>query len=737
MAAKPGVRPKKGTEHRWDFLKSEEVVNSLLDYQDAKHCQVTISLPAIHCIACVWLLENLGKLHPGIISSIVNFTRKQATISYDPSQIELSELARNLERIGYTPSFEPAAKNRKQASNKLLTRMAVAGFCFGNIMLLTFPEYLVSDISQLGGFRSFFSWLILGLSLPVLLFSAMPFLRSALSAIHTRRANFDIPIALGVLVLFAKSVTDIFLGNGPGYMDSFAAFVFLLCIGRWFQNITYEFLSFDSEQEGYLPMAVQRMAENGAMEMTPISRLKHEDVIMIRDQEISPADGHLLSKAASFDFSFITGEAEAMNKNEGDVIYAGGKCLGTPALVKLSRSVRQSYLSGLWQSRASDVNQGYSTSDRINAWSPYFLLALAIISAGVAIVWSFIDIHRVVEVVTAVLIVACPCALALSASFIYGHMQRQLSTKSMFLRQAREIEKLSTIDTVVFDKTGTLSSGFEVSWDGQNLDRELQASLRSITANSNQPLSRAIHEWLGPGVSPRLESFESLPGRGLDAQVEGQHIRIGSSLFISGKESQETSVLIEVDEQLIGRFQFLTKYRDGLDGMFESLVDYDLHLLSGDNDGEMDNVSRWIPKDNIGFNQDPVSKKKYIEALQADGRQVLFIGDGLNDGGAIAQADVGVAVVEDLYQFTPAADGILLANRLNEIPQTLGWSRYSVKALYGALIFSLIYNLIGLAFAASGYLTPLVAAIIMPLSSISVVTFAWLATRQFLLRKFR
>ena len=520
----PGIKPRSSTGINFDFLESEEVVHQLLDFHEGTHQRVSIQLPQIHCASCVWLLENLHKLNPGVLSSEVNFTQKRARIAYDSSAISLHELALLLDKIGYTPTFEKLeSEPTKNRQLDLVLRLAVAGFCFGNIMLLTFPEYLIQERSQLDEFRPFFSLLIGALSLPVLLYSAVPFFRSALTGIRTSNINLDLPIALGIAVLFLKSFADILGGSGSGYMDSFAGFVFLLLIGRWFQNKTYQSLTFDRQKSSYLPLAVHKIGADGTDTITPIGHLIAGDVVAIRDQEIVPADAFLKSHTVQIDYSFVSGEQRLIQKTAGDLIYAGGKIVGTPARLMIKSAVDESYLSDLWKKERGSDEEAGQLSLRVDRLSRYFLKILLVVVCTVAAVWAFIDLSRVPEIVTATLIVACPCALALSPSFIYGYMQRHFGRQSFFLKNATIIETLARIDTVIFDKTGTLSSplDLDLKWVGEPLSQEILGAVKSLSGNSNQPLSRMIYSSINVPQSPELDSFENHSGLGISAQIQG------------------------------------------------------------------------------------------------------------------------------------------------------------------------------------------------------------------------
>lgn len=722
---KSGIRPKNVQQHKYDFLEVEDIRKKFIDFEDENFIKITLFLPEIHCSSCIYLLENLPKLLPAVTSTQVAFIRREALITFRKKELSLSELATFLNKIGYAPNFGNRQEESKKFDKQFFYKLGLAGFAFGSIMLWSFPEYLGLD-DQDAGYRNFTSYLSFGVSLPVLFYSARDYFVSAFKALRSKTLNLDVPIALGIIALYAQSCYSIFTNQGPGYMDSFAGFIFFLLIGKWFQNKTYKSLSFDRDYTSYFPVAVTRISENSE-EIVEIEQIQAGECILLRNEEVIPCDSILESEQAKIDYSFVTGESEPIYKKKGDFIYAGGKLLGQKAILKAEKASNRSLLTQMWndvQLEKFKPNR-YKFQDTI---SKYFLGVVLVIAALSTIAWLFIDASRITEIIVAILIVACPCALALSSPFTYGNSMKLMGRKGLFLKNTAVIERMDGITDIVFDKTGTLTESIYMRVDqkGDELTGEELKIIYSLANSSTHPLSRAIVYHLrqnGHKSDLDLENFEEIPGGGLTAIYNNQHIRLGSHTFIYSEKvaSNETETYFQVGDKH-GKFVFQSELRTGVRQLIANLKDYQLHILSGDKDKDRELMLALIGKEeHLHFNQSPQDKLNYILELQAQGKKVLMVGDGLNDAGALGMAEVGIAVSEDVFRFTPSSDAIIQANRLHDLGGFLKLSHHAKMILRVCLCFSLTYNLVGLSFAVTGSLTPLVAAIIMPLSSVTIV----------------
>lgn len=718
-----GVRPEMNRAHKFDFLDVPEISKKFISYEDEKNIHATLYLPQIHCSSCVYLLENLAKINENIQSCQTNFASREATIIFDKTQLKFSELAVLLERIGYSPNFENRKETEKKLDRQFLYKLGIAGFAFGSIMLWSFPEYLgIEEMHR--EYRTFMAYLSFAISIPVLLYSARDYLSSAYKAIRHGKINIDVPIAIGIIALYTQSCIHIFSQKGPGYMDSFAGFIFFLLIGKWFQNKTYQSLSFDKDKSAYLPVAVIRKKE-GQEQLVEIEKLEVDDEIILRNEEIIPCDTQLLAENAKIDYSFVTGEAVPVNIAKGQTVYAGGKLIGKRSLFKVVSTTKRSQFTQLWDhSKKVEAEE----SDKL---SIYFLIAILIVAGATAIAYSIIDSSRIFSIVTAVLIVACPCALALAKPFVFGNTMRKMGRNKFFTKNTDIVEKIDEIDTLVFDKTGTLTkSSFQsVEFVGQQLSEEELHQIILLAQNSTHPLSRALCENVSSDFIGEMEisNFQESEGKGIEAKIDHSIVKLGSASFVgysNEKLVNKTASHISINGEYKGHFQFESELREDIAETLSSLCQSkEVHVLSGDNekDKELLLSIENLQIENIHFNQSPQDKFDYITKLQSKGKKVLMIGDGLNDSGALIQSDLGMAVSENTFQFTPNSDIIADGSQLKNLNDLFALVRFAKLAFRICLVFSVVYNFVGLTFAISDNLTPLVAAILMPLSSISIV----------------
>ncbi len=738
----PGATPL-DIKGKYDFLDNEKIVAKLLEFQEESTAVVSLNIPHIHCSSCIWILENLNRLENGILSSQVNFLEKKVRITYHSDKITLKNVVELLCAIGYEPyiSLENYETGNHKVDRSLTYKLGLAFFCFGNIMLLSFPEYFEMGEFWLDTYKPFFRGLIFALSLPAFLYSASGYYISAYKSIKSGMLNIDIPIALGIIVMFVRSVVDIMLDHGSGFFDSLTGLIFFMLLGKMFQTKTYSFLSFERDFKSYFPIAVTKINLDFSEENIPVYEVEKGNRLLIRNQELLPVDGILISETAAIDYSFVTGEAEPIIKQSGDKIFAGGKQVGNSIEMEVLQSVSQSYLTQLWSNEVfqKSVNQKYkSITDSISRYFTSILLLIAFISFGY---WFFIDVNTAFNVFTAVLIVACPCALALTAPFTMGNLLRILGKKKIYLKNALVIEQLAAVDTIVFDKTGTITTNKKasISYQGKALNNENKILIKNSLRASNHPLSRMLYDFLPEVNTIKIDDFEEITGKGIQARWEGIVIKLGSASFCKTTadsvqtDVKNTAVHITIGTEYYGAYIFENQYRNGLEQLFQTLsTSYELKVLSGDNEGERETLERILPLGTeLIFNQKPEQKLEFIKKLQDQGKNVMMVGDGLNDAGALAQSNVGISISENVNVFSPACDGILEAKEFDQLHYFLKLSKKGMTTIKMSFTLSLLYNVVGLSFAISGHLLPLVAAIIMPLSTITIVSFVTIMSNYY------
>jgi len=737
----PGITQTSGfRKDKFSFLDNEEIAAKLIQYTDRHQTHVTFYLPQIHCSSCLWLLENIRRIHPGILSSRVHFTKKEVFIVFNPEEISLRKVVETLTHIGYEPhiSLEDNTTNNLHTIDRTRWyKIGLAGFCFANIMMMSFPEYFSQGEVLEPIIKKTLTIIIVALSLPVITYCASEFFINAWNGLKNKYLNIDAPIALALLITFGRSLYEIFTGTGSGYLDSMSGIVFFMLIGRWLQDRTYQTISFDRDFRSFFPIAVNVIKENSVHSM-PVDRIKVNDVLQIHHQELIPVDAILSKGSASIDYSFVTGESIPVPVDKGEIIYAGGKQTGGMIELLVVKEVSQSYLTNLWNKNKSKSETSTSNSF-IDGLSRYFTYVVLLIGAIAGGYWLSQGQEQLMwNAFTTILIVACPCALLLSANFTRGNILRVLSNNKLYLKNAGVIESLSHIDTVVFDKTGTLTQNnkMKIRYEGQLLQPVLKTQIASLLVHSKHPLSKAIMQYLDTDTIRYPESFKIVENKGIEGWIDEHHFKIGSPSFTGDTtvEKKDSTVVISMDQQRIGVFYVTNAYRMGVFDLFKSLSPgYKLALISGDNNSEWSTLREKMGSESeLLFEQSPHDKLAYIEYLQENKKaNVLMIGDGLNDAGALQESHVGLAVCDDDNNFTPAADGIIHASKISILDQMLAYVKSGKRIILFSFGISILYNIIGLYFAVQGTLSPIIAAILMPCSSISIILITYGLTQLF------
>ena len=733
-----GIRPNDDNISQFDYLDTKEIFDKVTDFSEGNTSLVTFKIPVIHCSSCIWLLESLHTLNPNINYSQVNFTRKNVQISFNHNELKLSALAKFLSNLGYKPviNLETAEKKEEFLDKTLVIKLAIAGFAFGNGMFFSYPEYAGELMGTtdfwMDKYKPLFRFLMFLLATPVVFYSASDYFKSAWFGLKNKIVNIDVPIVLGILMLYGRSIYETLTNYGAGYFDTLCGLLFFMLLGKLFQKRTYSALSYDRDYKSFYPIAVTKVDFNGKQDNILLSDLKIGDRIMVRNQEIIPVDAVLINGEGNIDNSFITGESASIPKKAGDKIFAGGKQIGSALELEVIKTVNQSYLTQLWNKEAF---KKYETGldNLTNEISKYFTFIILGITLIAGIYWGRIDFEKMFQVVAAILIIACPCALALSAPFTFGHVMRILGRNKFYVKDTLTIEKISKIDTLVFDKTGTITHNKKsnINFDGTEISEFDLKNIKSLLKNSNHPLSKSLYEFVevNDEYFP-IEQFKEIPGKGYEAQVRGNSYKIGSAKLV-GQESKnlETAVYISRNGEFLGKYIFKNEYRDDLKSLFKTLHEYKIHILSGDNSSEEVKLKSMIPNVvGMAFNQSPEDKLNYIKHLQDQNQKVAMFGDGLNDAGALKQSNVGIAVADDTNSFTPSSDVIMSGKKLVDFVKYLKFCKDAMNIVKMTFAISFMYNIIGLGFAVTGHMSPLFAAILMPISSISVVAFTSVAT---------
>lgn len=740
----PGTRPDDAALPDFDIRNNVDLAAQVIRYEDETRCHVRVHIPAIHCSSCVWLLEKLPRLCPGVERCEVDLTHREALVVFLKAQLDLKQVFQALASLGYAPElrhrFGDVAAKTAEADDSLV-RLGIVGFCFGNLMLLSFPEYLLGAGERIEYVLAF-HFLKLVLILPVMFFGARDYFMQSWRVLKHGQLNLDVPIALGILAFLGLSFYDLGVRQGGGYFDSLAGLIFFLSLGKWFGKKSFAWLSFERDYRSYFPVSVSKRNLNGQITPVALAHIAVGDQLVIRNQEIIPADCRLCEGRALVDYSFVTGESVPVGAVAGDVLFAGGRQRGSLLVVEVIRSVDQSHLTRLWNNpvfaktpsrylKLMDVRAGYFTPAIL------FLALLALFY------WLPLSVDRAVWSFCSVLIVACPCALALAAPFTMGMALRILSRWGIFVRSADVLEKMAGVTDVVFDKTGTLTntSGGEVQFfaTGTSLTPHEKQRVAAVVMNSLHPLSQQISLHCGSaGLSLEVEEFVEELGAGVSGRIGECLVKVGSKAWV-GCDEEIAEVMdadgvayVWMDGEVRGAFVMQARLRPGLEALLRNLSQkVKLHLITGDR--ERASFGRELDQ-NLFFTknyfQSPEEKLLAIQNLRHAGATVMMIGDGLNDAGALRASDVGVAVTDGMHAFAPACDVIMVTDRLSNLTNIMDFSSSTLRILHANIVVSLVYNVMGLGFALSGVLAPVVCAILMPVSSLSVMLLATLLCRR-------
>jgi len=728
----PGISQKiKVRPDKFAFLDDTSIQQKLIQFSDETQTHVTFYLPQMHCSSCLWLLENIYKINKGVVSSKVNFENKEVFIIFNNNTTSLRKVVETLTQIGYEPHISLHALDTsavKKSDNKRIYKVGIAGFCFANVMMMSFPEYFVADGVVEANIRATLSYIIVAFSIPVLLYCADEFFILAWKGIKHKFLNIDAPIALAITITFGRSIYEIFSHTGPGYLDSMCGIVFFMLLGRILQDRTYQSISFDRDYKSFFPIAVNVIKEDKIIP-TALYQLKKGDLIQIYNNELVPADGILSKGKAQIDYSFVSGESIPVSKDIGEIIYAGGKQMAGLIELLVVKDVSQSYLTNLWNKDAFQQKED-SNASFIHVIGKYFTVIVLGIATIAAAYWLYKGQYTLMwNTITTVLIVACPCALLLSATFTNGNILRILSKNKFYLRHPDVIENITKINQLVFDKTGTLTqqNKTKVSYNGQALSDIEQKNIASLLSQSTHPLSKAILDDLQINKISEVQNFKVHVGKGIEGWIDDKHYKIGAYDFVyasSELSNTGSAVHIMIDNIWIGQYKIIHNYRFGFNRLMEVLkAQYSIAVVSGDNDAEKNKLKEILGNDaDLLFYQKPDDKLNYIQHLQnIQHKNVMMIGDGLNDAGALKTSNVGVAVSENSNNFSPACDAILDASQFSNLDKFIAYAKSGKKIILISFVLSIFYNVVGLFFAVQGTLSPLIAAILMPCSSITII----------------
>lgn len=701
-------------------------------------------LEGVHCSACLWLVEkSLGHL-PGVAEARLNFTQARLQVTWQPTSLKLSEIAEKLAGLGYPP--HPARLDTtdltKREERRLLIRIGVAGAVMGNVMLMAFALYggWLSGMSE--EFQTLFRWGSLVASLPAVLYSGWPFYRSAYNGLKNGLLHMDLPISVGILTGFFSGAANTIRGQGEVYFDSVCALIFLLLVGRLLQ-LKQQRRASDSSELLYAltPSTARRLGDDGEAQPVTLDALQVGDLVEVQAHEMIATDGVVVQGQSAVDLSLLSGESMPVEVAVQDQVWGGTTNLQDTLVIKVSQAVRDSRVAAIAEmvSQAAEARAPVvQLADRVAGW---FVAAVLLLAAATFTIWLSLDAAVALDHTVALLIVSCPCALGLATPLVMSAAIGKAARRGILARSGAALEALGSLrgGTLFFDKTGTLTHGrMEVcAFAGP---KWVQAYVAAAERSSTHPVGRALCQAFEVQEKLQVSDFESVCGGGVRAQVADKSILIGSAKFVLEQALADTDLVAEVDAwsldgltpvwiaidgRVLGAVGLADRLRSEAKESVQALTarGFEVHILSGDHPAVVASVGRALdlPPERCHGAQTPEEKLAKVEAYVSAG-PVLMVGDGVNDAAALAAATVGVAVHGGAETCLEAADVFLQRPGVRPLVALVVGARRTVSTLRVNIIFSLVYNMAGVALAMTGHLNPLVAAVLMPLSSLVVVS---------------
>jgi Cu2+-exporting ATPase len=728
-----------------------EFVDSLGEQRD-----IHLLVEGIHCAACIWLIEHSLRAMPGIVEAHANLTARRLHLKWDNSVIKLSRILQRLGEIGYAAvPYDPetAEGSLNRSNRQLLYRMAFAGFAMMNLMWISIALYSGADK---GEFRTMFHWVGFALATPTLLYSGWPFFKGAWSGLRHFYLGMDLPIAIGAAITYLYSLYVTLSGDPAGevYYDTVVNFLFVILVGRYLEAISKRQAVASTQRLLDLQPRVATVIRDAEELIVPIRTVKIDDEVLVKPGERIPVDGVVIQGSSSVDEAMLSGESQPLSKRPGDQLSAGTINIQGVLHLRVESLLRDTALGRiirLVEEAQASKAPIQCIADQIVPWFVAITLGIA---TATFFLWLQTDFDKALMAATAVLIITCPCAFGLATPMAIAVASGLGARYGILVRNGEVLERFSAIDHIVFDKTGTLTTGVmsvtavymnDSKWSaGEEMPdaiRELLSRVAAVERYSEHPLAAAILKAVGGSrLDIDKQSFINQPGFGVGGVVSGQQLYAGTAAWMerNGVESAPAlqKIAVELDQQ------GASSLRIAVDGVEFALIAVEdplredaqalitrlkndgirVTLLSGDRrqiaeaiaqrlGGGMDVIAEVLPEE----------KDRVIAQLQALGELVAMVGDGVNDAPALVRADVGIALGSGTDVSIASADIVLMSNELEKVALASALSRRTLRTIRQNIGISITYNIIMVPLAVAALVTPLVAAISMPISSLLVI----------------
>jgi Cu2+-exporting ATPase len=703
--------------------------------------EVELYLEGVHCASCVWLVERVPLVLPGVNGAELDMRRSLARVTWEPTTVSLSSIARMLDSLGYPPHpFRGVERDemRRREDRAMLIRIGVAGAIMINVMLAALALYS----GWLGGmdaqFTTFFRWISFALVTPAMLWPGRVFFSGAWSALRARTLHMDVPIALGLAAGYVQGALNTVRGSGPVYFDGLATLVFALLVGRYLQQRRQRAAADSAELVFSLtPTTAHVIDSSGEVRDVPTQAIVPGMLVEVRAGETFAADGVVARGETRVDKSLLTGEARPVLAAEGDGVFAGTVNIASPVVVRVEQAGEESRVAKILRQVEEGTARRAPVIALANRMAGYFVAGVLLVAVSAWIGWQFIDAARAVDVAVAVLIVTCPCALALSTPLAISTAIGRAARSGILVKAGDALERLGRapngrVKQIFLDKTGTITEARAalVEWDGPSSVRPLVLSLEH---GSTHPIAAAFRNAWPDEAGPVATSSTHVVGGGIEGVVRGHHVAVGSPSFVNERvrsapnadgAGEFTPVWVAVDGVVVARAGIGDPIRSDARAAVDALRarGWSVHILSGDAPSVVRSVGRAIGVDesNCVGGVSPEGKLAMVEAARTQGI-VVMVGDGINDAAAIAAASVGIAAHGGAEASLASSDVYLTTPGLSPLVRLVDGARRTFGVMERNVAFSILYNLVGATLAVAGKLTPLVAAILMPASSLTVV----------------
>ena len=690
-----------------------------------KNARIALSLPTAHCAACITSVEDVLNAVEGVNDARVNLTLKRVSIDADKS-ITAADMLRVLASIGYEAHELDAGTLAATATNRagrdLLMRMAVAGFASMNVMLLSISVWAGAEDAT----RDMFHWISAAITLPTIAFSGQPFFKNAWSALSAKRLNMDVPITLAILLAVVTSLWETSLSGEHAYFDAALALTFFLLAGRYLDHRTRSIARSAAEELAALEVPRALKLVEGSPVETPIAELRVGDLILVRPGGRMPVDGQIVEGQSELDRSLLTGETLPVFAEAGLQVSAGEINLTGPLTVRASAVGEDSSLHRMAELVAVAESGRSRYTSLADSAAKLYAPGVHILSALSFVGWYIYsgDVRTALNIAAAVLIITCPCALGLAVPAVTTAASGRLFKKGLLIKHSTALERLAQVDTVVFDKTGTLTAGTPVLRAVHSYDTGDLSVAMALAAGSSHPLAKSLVDAAErAGIKPvTVTNLREVPGYGTEADWNGKPVRLGRAAWLGAEASASTATYLQIGAQTPVAFCFVDSLRPGAADTVAGLkaAGKDVYLISGDTTPAVETLAQDLGIERWTAEALPADKVQIVQDLTAKGQKVLMVGDGLNDTAALAAAHVSISPATALDAARVAADIVLLGNELGPIADAVVTAKSATKRIRENFQIATVYNVIAVPVAIIGLATPLVAALAMSLSSITV-----------------